>query len=114
MLSVMTRDELEAKVERIKGEIVALGPLRPGTLYQRENVCGRAGCRCGRKTDPIKHGPYMYLSYTFEGKSHTEFVRQGHLTRTRQHIRNYDKLMRLVKQLVQCSIQLAQLTKEES
>ena len=114
MLSVMTRDELQAKIERIKGEIAALGLLRPGSIYERENVCGRPGCQCGRKKNPIKHGPYHYLSYTFEGKSHTEFVRQGQLTRTREQIRNYEKRMRLVKELVQVSIQLARLLKDES
>ena len=34
-------------------------------------MCGKPECRCVRRKDPIKHGPYHYLSYTFEGKSHT-------------------------------------------
>ena len=114
MLSVMARDQIQAKIERIQREVAALGPLRPGTLYQRLNVCGRPGCQCGRKNNPIKHGPYHYLSYTFQGKSHTEFVRKGHLTRARQQIRNYEKLMRLVKELVDCNIQLARRIKDES
>jgi len=114
MLSVMTQDELQAKIDRIKGEIATLGVLRPGSIYERENVCGRSGCQCGRKKNPIKHGPYHYLSYTFEGKSHTEFIRRGQLTRTRGQICSYERLMRLVKELVDVNIRLARLLKDDS
>lgn len=53
MLSGMDLTELTQEIERVKARIAGLGPLRPGTIYQRLNVCGRPGCKCGRKDNPI-------------------------------------------------------------
>lgn len=111
MLSDMKEKSLQRKIDRIKGEILSLGPLRPGTLYERRSVCGKPGCRCTRAQRPIQHGPYHYLSYTFGGKSHTEFVRAEEVAAVREAIGSYRRLMKLVKALVDCSIKLAGLRK---
>lgn len=107
MLSDMNAHKLEENIKRLKQEISKLGPLRPGTLYQRYSVCGKPGCRCTREKDPIRHGPYHYLSYTFEGKSYTEFVRAKDLRGVKMQIRNYNRLMKLINILVSYSIRLA-------
>jgi hypothetical protein len=111
MLSGMDEKSLQRKIDKVKGEIAGLGPLRPGTLYKRGSVCGKPGCRCTRERRPIRHGPYHYLSYTFGGKSHTEFVRADEVAAAREAIGNYNRLMKLVKVLVDCSIKLARLRK---
>ena len=108
------RKRLETEIKRVQKEIAALGPLRPGSLYEHYSVCGKPWCRCARKKDPVKHGPYHYLSYTFQGKSHTEFVSRKHLPTVREQVRNYQRLMRLVKELVNYNIQLARWNKEKS
>ena len=107
MLSDMNVLKLERTIEKIKKDIAALGPLRPGTLYERHSVCGKPGCRCSRAKKPIKHGPYHYLSYTFNGKSYTEFVPREQVKAIKEEIHNYNELMRLVKRLIECSIKLA-------
>jgi hypothetical protein len=114
MLSDMkkSRGQLERQIARVQGEIASLGPLRPGTLYSRPNVCGRPGCRCGRAKNPVKHGPYHYLSYTFQGKSHTEFVSEKDLPKVQEQVRNYSKLRELLERLVACNIAVARLPKE--
>lgn len=48
---------LENQIERLKQEIAGLGDLRPGSLSEQYNVCGKAGCRC-KASPPQKHGPY--------------------------------------------------------
>lgn len=113
MLSDMIAHNLENKIKSIKQEISRLGPLRPGTLYERRSVCGKPGCRCSREREPVRHGPYHYLSYTFEGKSYTEFIRAKEVRRVKREIRNYHRLMELVKMLVSYSIKLARSRKEE-
>ena len=107
----MSTQRLHRTIARIKREIAGLGPLRPGTLYSRYSVCGKPGCRCSGKRKPRKHGPYHYLSYTFEGRSHTEFVSAGQLRGVREEVKNYNKLIKLVKELVTASMKLAQLRK---
>lgn len=103
----MSTKSLQQTIARIKRQITELGPLRPGTLYSRYSVCGKPGCRCARKRKPLKHGPYHYLSYTFEGKSYTEFVTAEQLQEVRKEVSNYNKLVKLVRQLVANSLKLA-------
>jgi len=111
MLSDMWVLKLERTIEKIKKDIVTLGPLRPGTLYERHSVCGKPGCRCSREKKPIKHGPYYYLSYTFKGKSYTEFVSGKKVKAIKKEIQNYKQLVKLIKMLIDCSIRLAKLRK---
>ncbi len=111
MLSDMDVLKLERAIEKIKKDIAALGPLRPGTLYERHSVCGKPGCRCSREKKPIKHGPYYYLSYTFKGKSYTEFVPGKKVKVIKEEIQNYKQLVKLVEMLIDCSIKLARLRK---
>lgn len=113
MLSDMNAHKLEENIKTLKHEILKLGPLRPGTLYQQYSVCGKPGCRCTREKDPQRHGPYHYLSYTFEGKSYTEFVRAKNLSGVKKQIRNYNRLMKLINMLVSYSIRLARLQKTQ-
>jgi hypothetical protein len=112
MLSEMSEDHLSRRLAEVKQEIIGLGLVRPGTLYERLNVCGRRGCRCGRKENPVKHGPYHYLSYTRGGKSHTEFVRQGEVDVVKEQVANYQRLMELVDELVDVSLELCQARRE--
>jgi len=110
----MKSQSIGKRIERIVGEIGRLGPLRPGTVYVRESVCGKAGCRCSRAKNPVRHGPYHYVSYTFRGRSHTEFVPRGQLRRVRAEIRTYRRLMELVESLVACHLERARAARDES
>ncbi len=110
---IMPKKTLQNKIDRLKQQIVNLGPLRPGTLYERHSVCGKPGCRCSHPKNPVRHGPYHYLSYTFKGKSYTEFVSKQKLSLVQREIDNYHKLMEKVKALVHTSIELARLKKSK-
>lgn len=102
----MKEEKLRLRIARITQEIAGLGSLRPGTLYRALNVCGTPGCRCRRRKNPVRHGPYSYLSYTLGGKSHTEFVREDEVARTKKEVRRYERLMELVRRLVKSNIEL--------
>lgn len=102
---------LAQRIEAIKAEIAALGPLRPGTLSRQYNVCGTPGCRC--KDDPEqRHGPYHQLSYTWHGRSRSEFVREPEIARVQAQLRNYARLRDLVDQWVDAAITLARLERQ--
>ena len=99
---------LQQRIAQLKAEIAVLGALRPGTLSRQYNVCGTPGCRC--KDDPDqRHGPYHQLSYTWHGRSRSEFVREPELARVQEQLRNYARLRRLVDQWVDAAIELARL-----
>jgi hypothetical protein len=103
---------LQHRIEAIKAALAALGPLRPGTLSRQYNVCGTPGCRC--KHDPAhRHGPYHQLSYTWHGRSRSEFVREPELARVQEQLRNYARLRSLVDQWVDAAIELARLERQQ-
>ncbi len=103
---------LESRIHKIKQEIAALGPLRPGTLSKQYNVCGKAGCRC-KATPPQKHGPYYQLSFTWQGKSSTHFVRHEDLETAEEQLRNYRRLRELVDDWITLGMELSQLELHE-
>lgn len=98
---------LEARITRIKTALAALGPLRPGTLSEQYNVCGTAGCRC-KANPPQKHGPYYQVSFTWHGKSHSEFVRREDIATVRQQVLRYQHLRSLIDAWVAAALELAQ------
>lgn len=106
-----TLRELTRRIDAIKRQIVALGPLRPGTLSQQYNVCGRAICRC-KADPPQKHGPYYQLSYTWRRKSRTHFVREEELAQIQHELANYERLRELLDEWIDLSLEIARLQRE--
>src|SRR5207249_5549274 len=82
---------LEAKIDRIKKQLSELGELRPGSLSEQYNVCGKEGCRC-KADPPEKHGPYYQISFSRHGKSRSQFVRKEDLPRVKRQLKNYERL----------------------
>jgi uncharacterized protein DUF6788 len=99
---------IQHRIEQIKAELAQLGPLRPGHLSQQYNVCGTPGCRC-KDDPPRKHGPYYQLSYTWQRKSHSEFVRLENLAAVRQQLTNYQRLRTLVDEWIALGLNAARL-----
>lgn len=100
---------LETKIGKIKEEIMALGlELQPGVLTQQYNVCGTPGCRC-KADPPHKHGPYFQLSFTRKGKSRTQFVRRHEFNLVQDHVRNYQRLKKLMDRWVALGMALSRL-----
>ena len=103
---------LQHRIDALKAALAALGPLRPGTLSRQYNVCGTPGCRC--KDDPAqRHGPYHQLSYTWHGRSRSEFVREPELVRVQEKLRTYARLRELVDQWIDAAIELARLERQQ-
>ena len=100
--------QLEATIDALKQDLLTLGDLRPGTLSEQYNVCGKAGCAC-KADPPRKHGPYFQVSFTWQGRSHTQFVRQENVATTRQQLRNYERLRALVEAWIAAGLELAAL-----
>jgi hypothetical protein len=108
-----SRLSLEAKMQRIKAEIMALGlELQPGLLTQQYNVCGSPGCRC-KADPPQKHGPYYQLSFTRKGKSRTQFVRRHDVSLVQEQVRNYQRLKKLTDRWVALGMALSRLRLRE-
>ena len=96
------------QIERVKGQLAALGDLRPGSLSTQYNVCGTPGCRC-KATPPEKHGPYYQVSFTRKGKSSSKFVRKEDLNTVRLELKNYEVMKTLMDRWIEMATELSNL-----
>lgn len=96
------------QIEKVKGQLAALGDLRPGSLSTQYNVCGTPGCRC-KATPPEKHGPYYQVSFTRKGKSNSKFVRKEDLNTVRRELKNYEVMKTLVDRWIEMATELSNL-----
>ncbi len=103
----------QAKIEKIKQALVNLGEITPGSLSKQYNICGNPRCRCKDPDNPKKHGPYYNLSYTWNGKGRTEFVRKERLAEVREQIKNYKTMKELTKKWVDLSLEISELRKKK-
>ena len=88
---------LETRIARTKAAIAALGDMRPGHLSVQMRPSGR-----GRR-------PYTQLSYTFQKKGHTDYIRPEDLPRVKAEVAAYRKFKNLCERLVALSIELSKL-----
>ncbi len=94
-------------IENINSELMALGPMLPGSISEQWNVCGKAGCRCKDPNEPQRHGPYYQLSFTIGGKSSTMFVKKEDLSEVRRRIEKYKRFKDLTVELIRAYVELA-------
>ncbi len=89
--------KIEKEIDKVKGQLGHLGPMRPGTLTQQYK---------DRKT---KRGAHYQLSYTHQMKSRTEYVRAEFATIIRKETAEYKKYRSLTDRWVQLAIELSKL-----
>jgi len=109
----MKRRELEKRIDEVRTELAALGPVHPGSISKQYNVCGQAGCRCKDPENPKKHGPYYQLSYTWRGKSTTRFIRAERLEDMQRKVTNHKRLRELTKEWIDLSVALERATDDD-
>ena len=109
----MTIDQLNNGLKKVKSDISAIGPLRPGSMTKQYNVCGSPGCACKDSKNPKKHGPYYKLRSTFGGKSTTKFIKPHFAKTMKNQLAEYKKLKQLVDDLVRLSIAISDLEQRE-
>jgi hypothetical protein len=108
LLAPMTEREIDQRIAAIKREIGLLGPLRTGSLSRQYNVCGNPTCRC-KADSSQRHGPYYQLSYTYQKKSSSQFVRAPDVADVERQLKNYQRLRVLVDDWVGLGIERARI-----
>jgi len=92
-----TPNQLEARIERIKRELMALGAMRPGSLSRQYR-------------DPkTKKRPFHQISYTHKGRGRSEYVRSENLAQIRRETANFRRFRKLAEQWVDLSLEASQL-----
>jgi len=99
--------QIEQQIAQIKGKLMGLGPLHPGSLSRQFNVCGKPGCRCKARPRPRRHGPYYKVSYVFRGRFTSRFVPRQEVKTVRAELTNYKRLRKLTEAWVGLALRLA-------
>lgn len=74
-----------------------------------------SGTKISLKPLSKSRGPFLYqLSYTYRGKSRTEFVRKQFVPQVQKEMKNYAIFRHLTKQWIDLSLEIARLRREES
>jgi hypothetical protein len=105
---------LEYKIQNLKNQLIALGPIRPGSLSRQYHVCRKPGCRCQNPRKPQRHGPYYHLDYVHHGKKTTRFIRAEDLREVRSQVANFKTLRRLVDSWITLSLKRAEILRKQS
>ena len=104
-----TLEELKAEIHEIQKKLARLGPMHPGSISMQYQVCGNPTCKCMRKDDPQRHGPYAKLSFTRLGRRVCRFVRADCVERLRPQLANHKEFRKLTDRWVALSIKIGQI-----
>jgi hypothetical protein len=96
-LASIKPSRLEERIGRIKTELMALGPMRPGSISRQYR-------------DPeTKRPPFHQISYTYKGRGRSEYARSENLAQLRRETANFRRFRKLVEQWVELSLKSSQL-----
>jgi len=88
---------IEKKLGRLQRRLARIGNMRPGTLSVQYR-------------DPAaQKTPFNQISYTYQGRSRSEYVRQDNLDAVRREITAYKRFKSLCSELVDLSIQASRI-----
>jgi len=88
---------IERRIEKIKRNLDQLGDMRPGSLSVQRRSWG---------------GQYCQLSYTHQGKGHTQYVAAEHKKCVERQLANFRKFRELTQEWVGLGIELCKLKME--
>ena len=83
---------LKEAIQKVKQEINAIGEMRPGSLSKQ--------MRKGKD----KYGAYWHLSYTHQGKGHTQYIREAFVNQVHGETEEFKRFRKLVDRLIALSI----------
>jgi hypothetical protein len=87
----------DRQIQRIQTQLTQLGPLRPGTLT------------CQYRQPARQRGAYYQLSYTYQMRSHTEYVPKREVVRVRKEIAVYQRYKQLTARWIDLALQRSRL-----
>ena len=90
-------DTIEKEIRQTKQQLMRIGEMRPGSL-SRQNVS-----QYGKKY------PYYQISYTYNMKSRTDYIKNEFVDNLGQETNNYKRFKRLVKRWVDLAMRKSKL-----
>lgn len=102
MRKTTDREKLERRRDEIRAKLASIEDLRPGSLVGRYRKCGKPNCHCATD-EGGGHGPSWSLTRRVGGKTVTRVIPANAVAQTQEQIAEYQRLRRLVGELVEVS-----------
>lgn len=90
-------EQTEKRIERIKKELLAMGPMRPGSITRQYRLPQQ------------KKRPFYQISYTHRMRSHTEYVRDENLRTLKRETATFKRFKKLIDQWVDLALKASRL-----
>lgn len=87
----------EKRIRKLQEELAEIPEMRPGTLSVQY-----------RKPEEQKY-PFHQLSYTFKGKSRSEYIRAENLPAVRRELEAYKRFKALSEEILELSIEASRM-----
>jgi hypothetical protein len=87
----------DRQMQRLQTQLAKLGPMRPGTLTRQY------------RQPELQQGAYYQLSYTYQMRSHTEYVPKREVASLRKEIAVYQRYKKLTAQWIDLALQRSRL-----
>jgi len=92
-----TCEKIVGQIERVKQQLQALGPMRPGAISRQY------------RNPKEKKRPFYQISYTHRMKSRSEYLRPENLVAVRRETANFKRFRKLTDRWVDLALKLSQL-----
>ena len=90
-------ERLEEQIEALKRAMLALGPMRPGSLTKQYR-------------DPkARRRPFHQISYTYRMRSRSEYVRKENLKALRQETANFKRFKKLIDRWIELALKASRM-----
>lgn len=93
------------RLEEIRRELAAIGPVLAGSISGRTTRCQRPGCHC-RSEPAVLHGPYPTWTWRPGGRPVTKTLGAEEADRLQRYADAHRRLKQLVTELERLSIDL--------
>lgn len=100
--------ELEARREQLRSQLLSLREMRRGSLVERYRRCGKSNCHCARQGAP-GHGPSFSLTHAEGGKTVTRVIPATAVQETRQQLSEYRRFRQLARDFLEVNERLCEV-----
>lgn len=90
-------ESFDRQIHRIQTQLAQLGPMRPGTLSRQF------------RAPKLRRGAYFQLSYTYQMRSHTEYVPKNQIAMVREEIAAYRRYKKLTARWIDLALRRSRL-----
>ena len=90
-------ERTEQQIARVKQELLALGPMRPGSISRQYRLPQQ------------KQRPFYQISYTHRMRSHSEYVRPENLQTLTRETSTFKRFKKLIDRWITLALKASQL-----